>query len=79
MSNRYGISFNLDIKFGYMLLIELLTIIYLIIGLSYSVYILLNGYDRWYWAPINILLGPLIIVYSLYVIIRNKVIRIDLP
>ncbi len=62
-----------------MLLIELFTIIYLIIGLSYSIYILLKGYDKWYWAPINVVLGPLIIVYSLYVIIKNKVIRINLP
>lgn len=78
MSNKYGISFDLDIKFNYMLLLKLFTQIYLAVGLSYSIYILLKGYNKWYWAPINVVLGPLIIAYSLYVIIKNKVIRINL-
>jgi len=61
-----------------MLLLKLFTQIYLAIGLSYSIYILFKGYNKWYWFPFNVVLGPFIIGYSLYVIIKNKVIRINL-
>ncbi|HAZ29349.1 TPA: hypothetical protein DCY43_01150 [candidate division WWE3 bacterium] len=52
--------------------LSILLVIYLTIGLVYAVWILLFGYDRWYWFPINWLAGPPVIVMMIYFVVTGK-------
>jgi hypothetical protein len=45
---------------------------YLLIGFLYAVYLLLFSFDKWYWFPINWLLGPITAAYILIQIARRK-------
>ncbi|HLD51529.1 hypothetical protein A3K34_04375 [candidate division WWE3 bacterium RIFOXYC1_FULL_40_10] len=53
----------------------LLLKIYLIIGFIYASYIFVNRLNRWYMFLIDILVGPLLLVYVVYagVIKKRKV------
>ncbi|MFA5776571.1 MAG: hypothetical protein WC988_03405 [Patescibacteria group bacterium] len=46
--------------------------VYLIIGFIYALWIFFFGYDRWYWFPINWLLGPPVMVMMAYFVITGK-------
>lgn len=51
---------------------EIALYIYLGIGLIYGLYILVNGLDRWYVFPINVLGGPIALIYIVYLAFANK-------
>lgn len=55
-----------------MLILEILAGIYLISGFLYALYLLLFGQDAWYLFPINMLFGPINIVYLVIVTLRGK-------
>ena len=46
--------------------------IYLVIGFIYAVGILVRGNDKWYLFPINMLFGPLGILYIIYLAAKEE-------
>ncbi|MFC1625006.1 hypothetical protein ACFL15_01415 [Patescibacteria group bacterium] len=55
-----------------MLALKIFIILYLIAGFIYALYLLVIKSSEWYWLPINIIGGPIIILYTLYFVIRKK-------
>ncbi|EKE00446.1 MAG: hypothetical protein ACD_22C00022G0004 [uncultured bacterium] len=55
-----------------MIILLIALAIYLALGFVYALYILLFGYDRWFAFPINMLLGPVFIVYIIYITKTGK-------
>lgn len=47
-------------------------IIYLILGFIYAIFISTKKVDDWYWFPVNWILGPLTVVYLIYITARGK-------
>ncbi len=60
-------------------ILEIIVIVYLAIGFVYGLIELLFGRDVWYWFPINILLGPLNIVYLAYFTWSGKDLSRSMP
>ncbi len=55
-----------------MIALKIFLTIYLILGFIYASYILIKGTDRWFWFPINIVLGPLMVIYIFYISATGK-------
>ena len=55
-----------------MVILNIIGILYLILGFVYAVYILLWGADPWYFFPINVLGGPIMVVYIIYLTRKDK-------
>ncbi|HSX39834.1 MAG TPA: hypothetical protein VLI92_04580 [Candidatus Saccharimonadales bacterium] len=55
-----------------MIVLIIILAIYLLLGFVYAVYILLFGYDGWLAFPINMLFGPVFLVYLFYLTKKNK-------
>lgn len=51
---------------------KVLITIYLILGLIYAVFIATKKVDEWYWFPVNLILGPLTVLYLTYITLRGK-------
>lgn len=51
---------------------KVLITIYLILGLIYAVFIATKKVDEWYWFPVNLILGPLTVLYLAYITLRGK-------
>lgn len=49
-----------------MVLLEIIGAIYLLIGFVYATYVLLFAGDYWYWFPVNMIFGPIVILYNAY-------------
>lgn len=52
--------------------LAILLAIYLIVGFLYALWIFLFAYDKWYWFPINWLLGVPVILLNLYFVLTKK-------
>jgi len=52
--------------------VSILLIVYLTIGFVYALWVLLFGYDRWYWFPINWVLGVPAILMMIYFVVTGK-------
>lgn len=52
--------------------LKTLAVVYLILGFIYAVVVLFKGTDEWYWFPINWILGPITVLYILYVVVKGK-------
>jgi len=49
-------------------------IIYFGIGLIYALYVWLFGADKWYWLLVNVIGGPVVIIYLVVkTLFRKKV------
>ena len=55
-----------------MIALKIVLVIYLIFGFIYAVYIFIKEVDKWYWFPLNTLLGPLITIYIVYISVTGK-------
>ena len=55
-----------------MVALKIFLIIYLILGFIYAAYILIKGTDKWFWFPINVVLGPLMVIYIFYISVTGK-------
>ena len=53
-------------------MLKIVGIVYLILGFIYAVYIAKQGTDRWYMFPFNVVFGPLVVVYIVYITITGK-------
>jgi len=58
------------------LVITILFAVYLGIGCIYALWLFFFGYDRWYWFPVNLILGPPTLVVMAYFVIMGKKIRL---
>lgn len=47
-------------------------VVYLFLGFVYAVYVALNGRDKWFMFPINVLGGPIAFLYIILVTIQGK-------
>lgn len=52
-------------------ILRIFGIIYLILGFLYATYIFLFAWDEWYKFPINLILGPLVMVLTGFEVIRK--------
>jgi len=57
--------------------LKIFLIIYLILGFIYAFYIAIKGTDKWVWFPVNIIFGPVTVLYLIYITIRGKKLPID--
>jgi len=55
-----------------MQLLIILGAIYLFIGFLYALYILLFAGDEWYWFPVNMIGGPVALLYIIYKTFQGK-------
>ena len=60
-----------------MLALKIFLIIYLIFGFVYAVYVGLKGTDKIWWFPVNVLFGPITVVYIVYLSLKGKKLPVD--
>jgi hypothetical protein len=59
-----------------MIILSVLGIAYLVVGTIYALYILFFAGDAWYWLPVNILGGPIMLIYIFIKTLRGEKIHI---
>jgi hypothetical protein len=55
-----------------MTLLVILAILYLLAGFVYAVYILANGIEPIQTFPLNVLAGPLVYLFNIYMLRKGK-------
>ncbi|OGC45889.1 hypothetical protein A3F07_00250 [candidate division WWE3 bacterium RIFCSPHIGHO2_12_FULL_38_15] len=55
-----------------MVILESIIILYFLFGFFYALYILLFAGDAWYWFPINMLGGPVVVIMIVLKTLRGK-------
>jgi hypothetical protein len=61
-----------------MLALKIIIAVYLLAGFVYAVYVQLIGSERKWWLfPINVVGGPMMVVYIIILTLRGKRIPID--
>ncbi|EKD96094.1 MAG: hypothetical protein ACD_24C00190G0003 [uncultured bacterium] len=55
-----------------MIILETFLILYLLFGFLYALYILLFAGDAWYWFPINMVGGPIVVIIITIKTLRGK-------
>jgi len=46
--------------------------VYLTFGFIYAVYILTKGTDKWVWFPVNVIFGPVTVLYLFFMTLTGK-------
>jgi len=61
-----------------MLVLKILGLLYLILGFVYALYVhAIKSETRWWLFPVNVIGGPLMVIYIVILSIRNKKIPIE--
>lgn len=57
--------------------LKVLLTIYLLIGIIYALYTHIQTPRSIFWLPVNIILGPLFVIYIIYMSARGKKLPVD--
>jgi len=60
-----------------MIALKIFLVLYLAVGFAYAVYIGIKGSDKVWWFPVNMLLGPILVVYIIITSLRGKKLPVD--